>query len=52
MNFRLNDKAMKLLYFNKNIIHPLLYEFDKIIKLNSIEKVDNISYYFYLDLLI
>ena len=44
MNFRLNDKAMKLLYFNKNII--------KIIKLNSIEKVDNISYYFYLDLLI
>ena len=45
-------EAMKLLYFNINIIHPLLYEFDNIIKINSIEKVDNIPYYYYLSLLI
>ena len=51
-NIRLNAKAMELLYFNQNIIHPLLYEFDKIIKLNSIENLNKISYYFYLSLLI
>ena len=42
---------IKLLYFKKNIINPLLYEFDKIINLDY-DKVDNISYYFYLTLLI
>jgi len=52
-HFKLNElESIKLLYFNNNIIHPLLYEFDNIIKINSIEKVDNISYYFYLSLLI
>jgi len=51
-NVRLNAKAMELLYFNQNIIHPLLYEFDKIIKLNSIGNLNKISYYFYLSLLI
>ena len=52
-HFNLNElEAMKLLYFNNNIIHPLLYEFDNIIKINSIEKFDNISYYYYLSLLI
>ena len=52
-HFKLNElEAIKLLYFNNNIIHPLLYEFDKIIKINSIEKNDNISYYYYLSLLI
>ena len=52
-HFKLNElEAIKLLYFNNNIIHPLLYEFDKIIKINSIEKIYNISYYYYLSLLI
>jgi len=52
MHFSLNKlTSIKLLYFNRNIIHPLLYEFDNIINLNS-KKVDNISYYFYLSLLI
>ena len=52
-HFNLNElKAMKLLYFNNNIMHPLLYEFDNIIKINSIKKIDNISYYYYLSLLI
>ena len=52
-HFNLNElKAMKLLYFNNNIMHPLLYEFDNIIKINLIEKIDNISYYYYLSLLI
>ena len=52
-HYKLNElEIMKLLYFNKNIIHPLLYEFDKIIRINSIEKIDNISYYYYLSLLI
>ena len=52
-HFKLNElEVMKLLYFNNNIMHPLLYEFDNIIKINSIEKIDNISYYYYLSLLI
>ena len=51
-NFSLNELTfIKLLYFNKNIIHPLLYEFDNIINLDY-HKVDKISYYFYLTLLI
>ena len=33
-------------------MHPLLYEYDNIIKINLIEKIDNISYYYYLSLLI
>ena len=52
INFSLYKKTfLKLLYFKKNIINPLLYEFDKIINLDY-DKVDNISYYFYLTLLI
>jgi hypothetical protein len=51
-HFNLNElKAMKLLYFNNNIMHPLLYEFDNIISLDFNKNV-NISYYFYLTLLI
>ena len=51
-NFSLNELTfIKLLYFNKNIIHPLLYEFDNIINLDY-DKVNKISYYFYLTLLI
>ena len=52
MHFSLNElTSMKLLYFNKNIILPLLYEFDNIISLDFNKDV-NISYYFYLTLLI
>ena len=47
-----NNKKMKILYYNKNIIHRILYEEEKNIEINS-EIINNeISNYFLLILLI
>ena len=43
---------VKLIYFNRNSINKLLYNTDRIIKLDEEEIEENISYYFYLTLLI
>ena len=42
---------IKLLYFNKNYFHNILYFYDNLIELSN-EKEENLSFYFYLALLI
>ena len=43
---------LKFIYFNKNKIHKILYDKDETIYLDSNESEKNLSYYFYLSLLI
>ena len=43
---------LKLYYFNKNYIHRILYDREELIMLNSNKNGENLSYYFYLSLLI
>ena len=47
-----NLNLIKLLYFNRNSIQKILYDSEKIIKLDSNKGEKNLSYYFYLSLLI
>ena len=47
-----NLNLVKLLYFNKTFVHQLLYNNNSIFELNCNRKIENLSYYFYLSLLI
>ena len=47
------ENIFKFLYFNKNKIHPILYDLEKNITIKSdILENNNLSYYFYLDSLL
>ena len=46
------EKIFKFLYFNKNTIHPILYDSQEIIIIKSDILKNNLSYYFYLDSLL
>ena len=51
--YKLNKtKIVKLLYFNRNSINNILYNTDRLIALDEEEIEENVSYYFYLSLLI
>ena len=45
-------KVIKFLYFNREIIHNILYENENTIELKPDEDIINLSFYFYLSLLI
>ena len=47
-----NLNLIKLIYFNRNSIHQILYDTEKNIILDSNKGEKNLSYYFYLSLLI
>ena len=50
---KVNDsEIIKFLYFNKDYVHQILYEEEKIISINKDENKKSISYIFYLSLLI
>ena len=51
--YKLNKtNIVKLLYFNRNSINNILYNTDRLIALDEEEIEENVSYYFYLSLLI
>ena len=47
-----SDIIIKFLYFNKIIIHKIIYDEDKVIKIESNNYNNNILFYYYLSLLI
>ena len=50
---KLNDRQItKFLYFNRKYVHQILYDADKTIHFNYEENNNNLSFYFYLILLI
>ena len=44
--------AIKLIYYNRKIIHRILYDKDKLIRIDDEKKLENLSFFFYLCLLI
>ena len=47
-----DPNILKIFYFNRKIVHEILYEEEEIINLNSIEEKKTLAFYFYLDFLI
>ena len=47
-----NPQILKIFFFNRNIIYDILYETEKIIDIKDTEEKKELSYYFYLDMLI